>query len=195
MTSAFGGQRSIQLSYGCSEAAVSSAPTAAPACFWLRRLAKSQRAAAYRWCMTPDPPRPLVPEAAAGAIARAEQQWQALLRAEAAVAIIAGAATRQPGAAPAVFSGEDYRAVAARRALADVAAVIEPGLEALVAVHRRGGDPQPAARALLRELATARDALSRLPAAGVIRTCRPPGYPPETTELHGFSDLCPDRAG
>ena len=43
-----------------------------------------------------------------------------------------------------------------------MAAVMEPGLTALIAVHKRGGNPACAAQALLDEFASARDSLLAL---------------------------------
>lgn len=53
----------------------------------------------------------------------------------------------------------DWRAGLIRQGIADLAAVMEPGLTALIAVHRRGADPAPAAQALMHEFLQARDAL------------------------------------
>ena len=41
----------------------------------------------------------------------------------------------------------------------DIAAIMEPGLAALLAVHARGADAKPAALALWQEFMAARDAL------------------------------------
>jgi hypothetical protein len=60
-----------------------------------------------------------------------------------------------------------WRRDLAENMVADLAAVMEPGIAALLAVNARGADPRPAARALWREFSAARAAvLSLLPPAG-----------------------------
>ena len=59
--------------------------------------------------------------------------------------------------------------------IADLAAVMEPGLSALIAAHARGASPQAAAGALWQEFLDARDAVialaaSRTPAPTLFRT-------------------------
>lgn len=52
------------------------------------------------------------------------------------------------------------------KAISDLAAVMEPGIKALLSVNARGADPQPAAKALWQEFECARDAvLALLPPA------------------------------
>ncbi len=50
----------------------------------------------------------------------------------------------------------------AEEGVEDVAAIMEPGLAALLAVHARGADAAPAALALWQEFLTARNALLTL---------------------------------
>lgn len=95
------------------------------------------------------------------------ERWAALAEAGALVAALAGIA---PGAlaesaqtfAPRLSRAEAWRREHAERALADLAAIMEPGIAALLAVRARGADPQPAARALWREFAAARAAILAL---------------------------------
>jgi len=101
---------------------------------------------------------------APGPLAR---QWQALHRAASAVAALGGipletlnAEARDFPERIALVSG--WRGGLARQGVADLAAVMEPGLTALISVHSRGADPAPAARALLQEFTDARDALLTL---------------------------------
>ncbi len=94
-------------------------------------------------------------------------QWQALLRAGAAVARLAGLDGETPSVRIASFpetvaEAGGWRFRVARQGIADLAAVMEPGLTALIAVHAGGADPEPAARALLQEFIAARDALVTL---------------------------------
>jgi hypothetical protein len=92
------------------------------------------------------------------------RQWSALHRAAAAVASL-GTIELPPASAEIDLFPErieqlpDWRAGLARQGIADLAAVMEPGLTALIAVHRRGADPAPAAKALMHEFLQARDAL------------------------------------
>jgi hypothetical protein len=103
----------------------------------------------------------------ADAIAR---QWAMLHEAAAVVAALAGVADT-PGSALRRFPGALRKAPHGRRALAeqaieDLAAIMEPGLAALLAVHRRGGDASAPAAALWEEFATARATLIGLVTAG-----------------------------
>jgi hypothetical protein len=109
-------------------------------------------------------PKPASPQLAHSVLAR---QWSALHKAAAAVASLGG--TRMAEASPevAAFPARverlpDWRAGLARQGVTDLAAVMEPGLTALIAVHRRGADPVPAALALMHEFTEARDALLAL---------------------------------
>jgi hypothetical protein len=91
-------------------------------------------------------------------------RWAALLEAAALVAALAG---REPERAehdvPALICGaEAWRRDRAEAGVADLAAIMEPGLAALLAVNARGADPQPAALALWREFSAARAAILAL---------------------------------
>jgi hypothetical protein len=62
---------------------------------------------------------------------------------------------------------EAWRREHAERGVADLVAIMEPGIAALLAVNARGADPRPAARALWHEFTTARAAiLALLPPCG-----------------------------
>ena len=96
-----------------------------------------------------------------------DRQWLALHRAAAAVASLGEVPPEQPTAKILAFPERasrtaGWRAGLARQGVADLAAVMEPGLTALIAVHNRGADPVPAAQALLQEFSNARDALLAL---------------------------------
>ena len=85
-------------------------------------------------------------------------------RAAAAVARLAGVSPEPESARVRAFperaaQADDWRAGMAQQGVADLAAVMEPGLTALIAVHKRGSDPAAAAAALLQEFVAARDAL------------------------------------
>jgi hypothetical protein len=95
------------------------------------------------------------------------RQWLALHRAAGAVAGLGGLG--EMPLSPAVDSFPEavvaiggWRRSLAQQGVADLAAVMEPGLTALIAAHARGADPQAPARALLAEFTTARDALLAL---------------------------------
>jgi hypothetical protein len=96
--------------------------------------------------------------------AQVARQWSALHRAAAAVASLGGIEMAAPTMEIDHFPERleklpDWRAGLARQGVADLAAVMEPGLTALISVHRRGADPAPAAQALMHEFTQARDAL------------------------------------
>lgn len=57
---------------------------------------------------------------------------------------------------------EAWRRERVEQGVADLAAMMEPGIAALLAVNARGADPQPAALALWSEFAAARRALLAL---------------------------------
>jgi hypothetical protein len=110
-------------------------------------------------------------ELSAGAGAEATDvtslRWAALHDAAAVVATLAGfpdvAAGGRPGSVPAVLSpAPPWRRAVAEQGVADLAALKEPGLAALITVHTGGGDARAAARALWQEFVTARDALMAL---------------------------------
>jgi hypothetical protein len=90
------------------------------------------------------------------------RQWHALHRAAGAVAAMAGIELELDspeirGFPEAVLAVQGWRRNLAEQGVADLAAVMEPGLTALISVHSRDGDAP--AQALLQEFAAARDAL------------------------------------
>ena len=99
-------------------------------------------------------------------------RWTALADAANLVATLAG--LEPEGMAPGVGdfpalirNAEAWRRERAEHGIADLAAIMEPGIAALLAVNARGADPRPAATALWREFVAARAAiLSLLPPAG-----------------------------
>ena len=99
-------------------------------------------------------------------------RWAALTDAGNVVALLAGIepARTTPEARnfPALMrDGDPWRREQADIGIADLAAVMEPGIASLLAVNARGADPRPAAMALWREFVAARAAiLSLLPASG-----------------------------
>jgi hypothetical protein len=94
-------------------------------------------------------------------------RWHALVEAGNLVAALAG-----ENPAPADVNGRsfenllaeapDWRRERAEHALADLTAIMEPGIVALLAIHAQGTDPNPAARALWREFEAARGAVLAL---------------------------------
>jgi hypothetical protein len=63
-----------------------------------------------------------------------------------------------------------WRRSLAEQGIEDLAAVMEPGLAALLSVHARGADPAPAAATLWEEFHTARAALLALVPPAAPRT-------------------------
>ncbi len=97
-------------------------------------------------------------------------RWIALGEAAGLVAALAGL---EPGDANAdgpdltarLRETDGWRRTCAEQGVADIAAIMEPGIAALLAVHARGADLRPAALALWREFVAARTAvLALLPA-------------------------------
>ena len=94
--------------------------------------------------------------------------WAALEAAQAAVALLAGqqppeaADPRMASFPAAIRRTGGWRLRLAEQGLADLAAMMEPGLAALLSVQAHGGDARPPARALLQEFAAARAALLAL---------------------------------
>jgi hypothetical protein len=91
-------------------------------------------------------------------------KWSALHDAAGAVAMLAG--REMPGMSPEVRNfpavirdAGGWRSQLAEQGIADIAAVMEPGLSALLAVHARGMRPAGAALALWEDFVSARDAL------------------------------------
>ncbi len=99
-------------------------------------------------------------------------RWAAVADAANVVAMLAGIeperTTPEVRNFPALIrDAETWRREQAENGVADLAAVMEPGIAALLAVNARGADPKPAAMALWREFIAARSAiLSLLPANG-----------------------------
>ena len=101
-------------------------------------------------------------------------RWAALADAANVVAVLAGLeaerTTPEVRNFPALIrDAEPWRRERAEHGIADIAAVMEPGIAALLAVNARGADPKPAAMALWREFISARSAImSLLPSNGVL---------------------------
>ena len=94
-------------------------------------------------------------------------QWAALQDAAAAVASLAGLAAEKPSAQvrnfPALIKDVGgWRLELATKGVADLTAMMKPGVKALLAVSARGQDPTPAALSLWREYHHARAALLEL---------------------------------
>jgi hypothetical protein len=107
----------------------------------------------------------------AGDACDAVRRWEAL---EQAAGVVAALAAVEPEALAgradeleARFRRADpWRRERAEAGVADLTAIMEPGLAALLAVNARGADPRPAAEALWREFLAARAAvLALLPPA------------------------------
>jgi hypothetical protein len=111
-----------------------------------------------------DPPAP--PGGPRPTPAGLRRKWVALNEAAALVAGLAGASPTPPaqvqGFSEALADASRWQRELAAQAVADLAAIMEPGLSALIAVHASGADPKPAARALWQEFVSARDALLAL---------------------------------
>ena len=105
-------------------------------------------------------------------------RWAALCEAGLVVAMLAGIEAEPPDRAvrnlPAQLrDAEGWRRDLADGAIADLAAVMEPGLAALLAINARGSDCRAAAQALWREFTTARAAIiALLPPAGALGPMR-----------------------
>jgi hypothetical protein len=116
-------------------------------------------------------PRPAFGQAAAGALSR---QWTALQDAASVVAALAGLeperTTPEIRNFPALMrDAAPWRRELADRGIADMAAVMEPGIAALLGVNARGANAGPAAQALWREFVEARAAvLALLPPSGAL---------------------------
>lgn len=99
-------------------------------------------------------------------------RWAALGEAGQVVAMLAGLEAERPSKEvrnfPALIRDtEKWRRDLVDHGCADLAAVMEPGIAALLAVNARGANCKPAALALWREFVTARTALlALLPPAG-----------------------------
>ena len=94
-------------------------------------------------------------------------RWAAIHDAAEAVCGIAGRPLATPRASafevPALLgAAEKDRRKQAGRAIADIAAMMETGLAALLTVNARGADPRPAAEALWQEFSCAREGVIML---------------------------------
>jgi hypothetical protein len=109
---------------------------------------------------------------AQGPSSATSMRWAALADAANVVALLAGIEPERPTPElrnfPALIrDAEPWRRERAENGVADLAAVMEPGIAALLAVNARGADSRPAAMALWREFIAARTAiLALLPASG-----------------------------
>jgi len=102
-----------------------------------------------------------------GGTGTSSERWAALMEAGALVAALAGIAPEPSSEEDRNFSlrlsrTEAWRRDHAERGVADLSAIMEPGIAALLAVRARGADPRPAARALWHEFAAARAAILAL---------------------------------
>ena len=195
VASAFGGQRSIQLSYGCPDrlragerlaerlrAYQSQIPRPAGESATPGRLAfwqcRDGICCAMDSHLTNDRPAPKsgsLPGSGRvrfgqGAADALSMKWSALHDAASTVALLAGieaqAMNQQVRAFP--LSLRDVKPAArelVEDGITDLAAIMEPGLSALIAAHARGANPQAAAAALWQEFLSARDALMALAAS------------------------------
>jgi hypothetical protein len=119
-------------------------------------------------------PPPFVSAQGAGSASFAERSenpvsrhWAALVEIAEVVAVLAEIepepATPDMQNFPALLESADaWRRERAEHGVADLAAVMEPGIAALLSVKDRGADPRAAASALWREFIAARDALLSL---------------------------------
>lgn len=108
-----------------------------------------------------------VPGIAADGADATARKWTALHDAAFIVATLAGVAPSPLAPALRAFPGAVQAAPHWRREVAaqgvdDLAAIMEPGLAALIAVHSSGGDASAPARALWQEFTASRDALLAL---------------------------------
>lgn len=92
------------------------------------------------------------------------RKWATLHEAAAVVAVLAGidagALVAQADTFPqALRDGAGWRRDLADQAIDDIAAMMEPGLSALLTIYERGGDPAAPALALWQEFDRARGAL------------------------------------
>lgn len=107
------------------------------------------------------------PDFGQGSASALSMKWSALHDAAGAVALLAG---REPQGMPshvrhfpaAIRDAGGWRLELAEQGIADLTAVMEPGLAALLAVHARGMVPKAAALALWEEFLAARDAVLSL---------------------------------
>jgi hypothetical protein len=114
------------------------------------------------------------PDAMRAAPASLSTHWSAMQDAGAAVALLAGVDSEGPSAAARAFPAQirdagGWRLELASSGMTDLAAILEPGLAALLAARARGHDARAPARMLWDEFCAARDALIALaPQAGAM---------------------------
>lgn len=94
-------------------------------------------------------------------------RWAALEEAARVVAALAGVEpdvrlSGQDSVPAKIRQADPWRRERAEAGVSDLAAIMEPGLAALLAVNARGADPRPAALALWREFVAARAAIVAL---------------------------------
>lgn len=113
------------------------------------------------------PSADLAPRPAAAPSETARRQWAALHQAAGVVAVLAGlpveperSVTRNFPVTIATVGG--WRASLAEQGIADLSAMMEPGLAALLAIHGQGADTLAPARTLWEEFDHARAALLAL---------------------------------
>lgn len=118
--------------------------------------------------------KPANAETAQGGVSVLTRQWAALQDAGSAVAAMAGLAPEQLSQKvrqfPALIKDADsWRLELAKNQVADMTAMMQPGLSALLAVNARGQDATAAALTLWREYHAAREAvLLLLPETGTM---------------------------
>ena len=100
-----------------------------------------------------------VPDETGDALA---QRYQAVTAAAAVVAGIAGLEPEADAFADMLAHAQGRQAIRAADIVADMAAILEPGIATLLAVSSRGADAGPAARALRDEYDMHRNQLARL---------------------------------
>jgi hypothetical protein len=105
---------------------------------------------------------------------RLSRQWAAVQDAAQAVALMAGLAAEEPSNKvrnfPALIKDvKGWRLELAKNQIADISAMMQPGVAALLAVNARGQDATAAALTLWREFYAAREAvLALLPETGAM---------------------------
>lgn len=113
------------------------------------------------------PPTGLRPTPAAAPSETASRQWAALHQAAGVVAGLAGLPAEPPPPETRDFPARiaaagGWRAALAEQGIADLSAVMEPGLSALLAIHGQGADTAAAARCLWEEFDYARASILAL---------------------------------
>lgn len=118
------------------------------------------------------------PQFGQGSASALSMKWSALHDAANTVGLLAGMPPRVLTAEmrnfPALMRDvAGWRRELAEQGIEDLAAIMEPGLAALLSAHARGADPGPPARALWEEFHAARDALlGLLPPEGAMGRMR-----------------------